>query len=306
MLGALVIAAACGVALSACSSKDIAAGQTLVRVNNDEITVHQLNEELAHLDVTDMSVAAQTEQRKRVVDALIDRELLIVDAKHANLEHEPGIMQAMERAKLQILAQASLQKQLPIIAKPTQDEIDAYFKSHPDAYAQRKLYSIDQVQIANRDFTDGLDSELNDAKALEGVMVWLDLHKVPYIKTEYLDKSADLPPQMLEKLHSGDTAQLYVFKGSEKTSILFPIKLMDSPISPADANAEIADIIVSQKRKEATEAYLHKLRAAAKLEYVNLKSIGLSDPDMKRDDKPMPRQGGKEAESTERGVSGLK
>ncbi|MFC7652968.1 SurA N-terminal domain-containing protein [Pseudoduganella danionis] len=93
--------------LSACGNKESKPGQALVRVNGEEITVSQLNEELQRANV---QAPQQEAASKQLIESLVDRQLLVNEAVQDKLDRDPKVVQAIERAKALIIAQSYLQK----------------------------------------------------------------------------------------------------------------------------------------------------------------------------------------------------
>jgi peptidyl-prolyl cis-trans isomerase C len=102
LCAALILVAA---TLSACGekAKEKKPGQALASVNGEEVTVLQLNEELQRAGVT---AAQQDTASKQLLQVLIDRQLLQEAAAKENLDRDPKVMQAIDRAKSLIVAQA--------------------------------------------------------------------------------------------------------------------------------------------------------------------------------------------------------
>jgi len=111
---ALVLLVAVG--LSACGGKEKRVGQALASVNGEEITVLQLNDELQHANVP---AVQQETASKQLLESLIDRQLLQNEAVKDKIDRDPKVVQAIERAKALIIAQAYMQKRIGAIAKPT-------------------------------------------------------------------------------------------------------------------------------------------------------------------------------------------
>ena len=123
--GIFVLVATVG--LTACGSKEKKAGQSLVRVDGEEITVFLLNEELQRANVPS---GQQEAASKQILESLIDRQLIIAEAVRTKIDRTPNVMGAIERAKAQIIAQAYLQGVTAKIAKPSKAEIDEIGRAH--------------------------------------------------------------------------------------------------------------------------------------------------------------------------------
>lgn len=252
--------------LSACGSKDKAPGQSLVKVNGQEITVHQVNEELMRGNIPAEQKEAAT---KQLLEALIDRQLLQGEAMRDKIDRDPAVMQAIERAKAQIISQAYLQKRLAKVAKPTKEEIDAYFGSHPEIFTQRKIFDMSQLIIAAKDLSSDLKVLLGTAKSLEEVAAWLDGHKIAYTPHKMVRSSADLPPELIKKLQGMRKGQMIVIQEGDRNVLVVVNDIKESPVTAAIATPQIGQFLFNKKNKEASEAELARLRTAAKIEYLN-------------------------------------
>ncbi|WP_436835959.1 EpsD family peptidyl-prolyl cis-trans isomerase [Janthinobacterium lividum] len=264
----LVIAAG----MSACGgSKEKKAGQTLASVNGEEITVLQLNEELQRANV---SAVQQEAASKQLLESLIDRQLLQSEAAKEKLDREPKVVQAIERAKSLIIAQAYMQKRVGTIARPTKAEVEKYFTSNPQFFSQRKQFDMRELIIATADMNDDLKAAMDSAKSLEDVAAWLDTHKVKYGRAQLSRTSADLAPELSGKLLSMPKGQLFIIREGDRTLLISLADVKDNPVTLDAASPQIEQFLFNKKSKEAADAELARLRAAAKIEYLNKSVTG--------------------------------
>ena len=264
----LVIAAG----MSACGgSKEKKAGQTLASVNGEEITVLQLNEELQRANV---QASQQEAASKQLLESLIDRQLLQSEAAKEKLDREPKVVQAIERAKSLIIAQAYMQKRVGTIARPTKAEVEKYFTSNPQFFSQRKQFDMRELIIATTDMNDELKAAMDSAKSLEDVAAWLDAHKVKYGRAQLSRTSADLAPELTGKLLSMPKGQLFIIREGDRTLLISLADVKDSPVTLEVAAPQIEQFLYNKKSKEAADAELARLRAAAKIEYLNKGATG--------------------------------
>src|SRR5450830_1367746 len=101
----LVACLLAGLALTACGDKEKKPGQALVDVDGTEITVLQLNDELQRAAVP---AQQQESASKQLLEALVDRQLLLAQAEKDKLDRDPKVLQAIERANAMIIAQSYL------------------------------------------------------------------------------------------------------------------------------------------------------------------------------------------------------
>jgi EpsD family peptidyl-prolyl cis-trans isomerase len=256
----LVLAAVTG--LSACGNKDKKSGQSLAVVNGEEITVHQLSEELQRAGV---QPAQQEAASKQLLESLVDRQLLVGEAARDKTDRDPKVMQAIERAKSQIIAQAYIQKRLAGVTKPTKAEAEEYYKKNPQFFAQRKQFDMRELIIASKDFNDTLKVAMDAA---------ITLDEVKYARSQLSRSTSDLPPEMTSKLLSMPKTQLFLIREGERTLLLSLAEVKDSPVTLETATPQIEQFLYNKKNKEAADSELARLRAAAKIEYLN-KVVGV-------------------------------
>jgi EpsD family peptidyl-prolyl cis-trans isomerase len=260
--------------LASCDKKSTEAGgeakvgQSIVRVNGDEITIHQLNIEMQRANVRpeQQDVAGQ-----QITKSLVDRQILVQEAVKSKLDRNPNVMQAIESAKAQVLAQAYLESKAPAVA-PTEAEVVAYRTAHPEIFANRKVYVMDEaafvVDAAN---AQDLQSLSQTAKTVEDVTAWLDAHQIKYTRSNATHAAETVPAELLAKLNKMVAGDLIFVNGNGRTMVGRMVDIKNVPISDADAKPIIERILAGEGRKKAAEAELARLRGLAKIEYINKK-----------------------------------
>ncbi len=299
-----MVAIAIGVGVSGCEDKGQGKGasQSLVSVNGKEITVHQLNEELARANV---QAAQKDAASKQILNALVDRQLLEQAAIKAKIDRDPNVMQAIERAKSQVIAQAYLQAKVANVGKPTQEEVQMFYKQNPALYAERKLVEMEQLLLDSRHITDEFKATLGSFKTLQEVAAWLDGKGIQYDRGEVARSVAELPPQISERLKDARRGQLFVIGMGPRTMLVMMDSVKDSPVPLAEAGPAIEQLLANKKRKEVGEAELKRLRDEAKLEYFD-KSFDAANSAVPAAEVKQPAQPDHGNDDIAKGVSGLK
>lgn len=299
-----------GLGLVACGEKEKKSSQTLARVNGEEITLLQLNEELLRSGVP---AGQQDAARKQLLAALVDRQLLENEAVKEKIDRDPQVLQAVERAKALILAQAYMQKRIGNTARPTQAAARTYFDQHPEFFTRRKQFDMRELVLATADMNDALKAELDSAKSLDEVAVWLDQHKIKYARAELARNSSELPPEMTAKLVAMPKGQLFIIKEGARSMLISVADIKDSPVALEQAEPQIEQFLFNKANKDASEAELARLRAAAKIEYPNAAdapSVGTAavSPSVApaAASTPAPAPADASAVANDRGVAGLK
>ncbi|MES2901050.1 MAG: EpsD family peptidyl-prolyl cis-trans isomerase [Pseudomonadota bacterium] len=306
--GCALVIGAC-TALAACGDKDAPprSGQALASVNGKEITAMQLNDELQRANVQQSQADAAT---RPLLEALIDRQLLQNEAAKNNTDRDPKVVQAIERAKALIIAQTYMQNKIGGIPKPTQAEVTDYYHKHPDFFVNRKQFDMKQLVIDTRHLTDDVKRRLDASKSLDDVAAYFDERKVKYLRTQASRTTSDLSPEMSARLKTMAKGQLFVVKEGERSMFVSITDVKDNPASLELAAPQIEKFLLAKRGKDAADAELARLRASAKIEYLNKAASmaampaggvpGAAAPAAAR-----PAAGAAD-EATARGVAGLK
>jgi peptidyl-prolyl cis-trans isomerase C len=215
---------------------------------------------------------------KRELEALIDRQLLQEEAVRNKLDRNPVVLQAIERAKTDILAQAHLQSKFALIAAPTRAEIDAYFLAHPELFVGRKLFYIKQLVLDSKDFTPQLKQQVDRAASIEQVARWLDARRVHYERAQLARSSAELAPEMLAQLKTMRKHQLFVVKAGPQTMLDALHDVTPTPVTARAAAPQIDAFLRNMQREQVGALEIKRLRALAKIDYVNQQSSAAAPP----------------------------
>lgn len=263
-------AALAGLLLAGCDADKPAAdarpGQALASVDGEEITIMQLNEEMqrAGVPATQQKVAS-----KQLLQALIDRELLESQAAREKIDRDPKVMQAIERARSLIIAQAYMQKALGEAGAPTQAEIEEYFNQHPQFFAERRQLTMSQLILPNAAVTPELRAAADKAKSLDEVAASLEARQVPYDRAQVMRSTADLEPELASKLLANPKGQLFLLQEGPRALLIAIDAVHDAPVSLDLAAPQIAQYLAKRKNKELAQAEIGRLRATARIEYLN-------------------------------------
>lgn len=80
----------------------------------------------------------------------------------------------------------------------------------------------------------------------------------------------DLPPELVKQLPGRQVGSLIVIKLSPDRVMVAALEsLKDAPLSESQARPQIEQFLLNKKRKEAGEVEMARLRASARIEYLN-------------------------------------
>ncbi len=263
LCGALLLVASMG--LSACS-KEKGGGQSLARVNGEDITMLQVNDELAHANVP---ADQQQDASKKILESLIDRQVIIDEATREKIDRSPGVLQAIARDKAQIIEQAYVEKVLSKVDKPTTAEMSDYFHNHPEIFGNGKLYHMNSLLIAGKDMDDKLKAEMASAKSLDEIATWMTSHNVHFARGVASRTTMNMPPEMAARLMSMHAGQMFVVNEGGNSMIISIADIKDNPIAFEDAAPAIEQYFKIKNTKDVVDAEIKHLRSLAKIEYLN-------------------------------------
>ena len=253
--------------LAACGGdKQKKVGQALASVNGEEITALQLNEELQRAGVP---AAQQEAASKQLLEALIDRQVVENVALKEKIDRDPKVMQAIERAKALIISQAYMQKKLSGMAPPSKAEVEDYFNKHPELFSNRKQFDMRQLLIASKDMNDALKQVIDKSKSLDEVAAWMESNKIGFARGQVSRTTTDLAPELVAKLQSMPKGQLFIINEGERAMLMTIVDIKDVPVKLAAAAPQIEQYLVNTRAKDAAKQEMDRLRAAAKIEYLN-------------------------------------
>ena len=260
------LAAGCG------DKKDEASVQTApvqvaAKVNGAELTAQQVNyalQRIPNLD-EDQTKAASLQ----MVRNLVDQEVIAQKAVSDKLDSDPTVVQALEAARRQILADAYMNRKLGEPAEPTDAEVADYFDKHPELFAKRKIYRLQELSIkAPQDKHEAIRAKLNASKNLNEFAAWLQAENYPVKAAQGVKAAEQLPLDMLPRLAQVPAGQAMVADVPEGLLVIVVAGAQTQPVTLEQAKPAIARALKTQARQKAAKAELDALKAAAKIEFL--------------------------------------
>lgn len=272
-LSALTLALA--LTLTGCGEKageEAKVTQVVAKVGKDEITVHQLNFELGRL-AGNLPANLTPEQRKQtanqVLRGLVDQQLLMQKAIEDKLDRDPKVVQTLESARRQVLAQAYLDKITSAAAKPTEQEIKDYYDKHPELFSERRIYRLQEiaVQVTPQNAAQ-VQEKIASVRNLDDFVAWLRENNIPARGVQSVKAAEQLPLEILPRLHAIKDGGAITLTGNNQVTLLVVAGSQMQPVSLQQATPAIERFLLNRKKRELAEAELKRLRDASKIEYL--------------------------------------
>ena len=245
-----------------------AATQVAARVNADEITVHQVNYVLARSQNVTPEVAAQA--KRDILDRLIDQHLARQKAIENKLDRSPNVMQAIEAAKSEILARAYLEQIAAAIPKTAPWETQKYYKEHPELFAQRRLFDLEELAfVAKGDVVKGLHERLSKAHSMQDIADWLQSRGVKFVANRGVRAAEQIPLEILPKVQAMKEGQIQLFEaGGERFQVIRVVAYKAEPVDEQTATPRIQQFLFNRRSSEVMAKEMKRIKEQAKIEFV--------------------------------------
>lgn len=259
-------------ALSAgCGRKDEpkkATTQVAAKVDSYEITVHQVNDVLARTPNLAPEVAERA--KREILDKLIDQQLAGLQAVKKELDRSPRVMQAMQAARSEILARAYLEQVTGALPKPSPEETKKYYAEHPELFAQRRVFSLEEIAVAAKgDVGVALRQRVAKARTMQEIAEWLQAQGISFTPNRGVRAAEQLPLEMLPKVQMMKDGEMQVFEAGEgRLQVVRVAASKSEPVDEASATPRIQQFLFNRLASEAIANELKQLKAQAKIEYV--------------------------------------
>lgn len=237
-------------------------------VNDREISIHQVNHLLGRTPNINPEQAEQV--RRQALERLIDQEVVLQKAIDQKLDRDPRVMQAVESARREIIARAYVEQVMGQQAKPTSDEIKAFYDEHPELFRSRRVYTFQEIAVRTTDQEQlaKLQNQLRKAKTMAEVAAWLKGQDISYSANTVTKAAEQLPVGLLPKFHAMKDGQVGFVSGREGVSLVHLQASSAAAIDEKAAAPIIEQLLLARKRNEAAGKDVKQLRTLAQVAYV--------------------------------------
>lgn len=268
-VGPLVGIVACSLLLAACGDKDEtrAASQTAAKVNKEEITVHQINFVLQQQRGLR---AEQTDAASRqILERLIDQELAVQQADALKLDRDPRVVQQLEAVKREVLARAYAEKVGEAAARPTPEDIKAYYDANPALFAERRLYSLQELRIeAPAERVPELRERLQAAGNINGFVEFLRAEGLRYTANQAVRAAEQLPLSSLQTFAQMKDGQALINPAPGGAVVVVLAGSRMQPVGEEQARPAIEQFLLNDRKRKLLEEDRQRLRQDAAIQYV--------------------------------------
>ena len=120
-----------------------------------------------------------------MLERLIDQVLARQKAIDEKLDRDPLVIRQIEAARLEIISRAYFEKHGQGALKPSRADVEAYYRAHPALFAERRVYSLQEVSIdASPEQIEVLKTTLQGSKTFADFVAYLKANNFKYAGAE--------------------------------------------------------------------------------------------------------------------------
>lgn len=237
MLGALLLAS-CG----GDGSKEAPKGQVVATVDGKEITAAELRMEMQNVPA-DPKVAQAVQEA--ALQRLINRKLLAAEATKRELEKSPLAAMYRSRAEEQSLVDLLQMTIASGVPKVSDDEVNDYVSSHPTAFSQRRLVSVEQLLVPEIDAA--IVKRMEPINTMPEIEALLNGASVKFVRSGDVLDTLSMPSEAAAKIAALKVDEIFVIPTGAGAQVARVISNRVEPLAGEEAQ-RIARSMLSQQR----------------------------------------------------------
>ncbi len=264
----MALAVAGATALAGCNKQEetqAVTGQVIAHVGQDDVTQQELDNELR---IDNIPADKRSDQVvKTVLGRILERKYLVQQAIAAKLDREPTTRLDILRSREQVLAGAYVQRELGAkVAAISNDETGAYIAAHPEKFAKRQVFQVEQVSFPPQKDMELLAAATKDFKTMDQVEAKLNDLGIKYSRGTAALDGATIPSEMLKPLEARKPDDIFFVRSRTGGSFFKVLSADDRPLAGDQANQFARRELASDLAKKEAQATSAAALAAAKFE----------------------------------------
>jgi EpsD family peptidyl-prolyl cis-trans isomerase len=259
-----VAAVSAALALSGCDQvKKLAgggkpSGQVVATVDGEEITSLQLRAELGNFGSRDPNVMKAAQQQ--ALQRIILRKLLAEEARKMKLDKGTDYTLQVERGQETLLAQLYQRKLAAQTSQPNRTDAQAYVNAHPEMFANRRVFFVDQVIAAPSKIPP---EQLRPLKTLDEVKALLATNGVQYQENAVVLDTLTGNPQLVKAVLGLPPGEVFVIPQGQSLLFNQVTATRSTPFIGDMAEAFAMNTMRGQKAQEYVAKKITDLRKGA-------------------------------------------
>lgn len=240
-------------------------GQVVAVVNNDEVTVQELNAEAQAAQLPATS-ASDKQAVAALLQRVVDRNLLADYARREGLDRGPDYVARKRQMDQALLADLAVRKLSGGSPNPTSAEVEAYITSNPLLFAERQQLKLDQIRFPTPPQADVLKT-ITAAPTLEGVIAQLDARGIKYVRGAASLDTGGIDAAAVRQILALKPGEAFALSTAGQTFVSVVTGNAPVPVAKTDWPAIATNALRNQRLSKLMADSLKQLRTSAKIEY---------------------------------------
>ncbi|MBN8814169.1 MAG: EpsD family peptidyl-prolyl cis-trans isomerase [Sphingomonas sp.] len=260
--GWLLVAVAATSLLAACQKAPT--GQVVATVDGNEITLTELNAELATMQIPPN--ADKKLVQNAALERIIERKLLANAARQEGLDQNPDFIVRRQQTEDALLVQMLAKKIAGGLKTPGAGEVSKYMADNSNMFAGRTIYAVDQIQFDTPKRPDAL-KELGAAHSMTDVVAVLDKNGIKYDRGNAQMDSAMVPAPMMAQILKVPAGEPFVVPLGPKVTVSVITGSKPAPMAGDQVRPVAVNAVKNAELGKMLQQRLSTERGKAKIQY---------------------------------------
>ncbi len=270
--------------LAACDkTAELPDGQVVATVDGKEVTIHELNAELAQVRADQNTPRKLLEQV--ALARVVERKMLANEARTMKLDARPEFLLSQTRASESLLVQALQAEVTGQVPRATREASQKFVEENPQVFADRRIFTLDQIQFLRPQNLEQLP--LARAKTMDEVERILIDASIEYRRAPQQIDSLTINPKLtseVTRIASAENPEPFMFIDTPPNAIgqvVFVNNVIETKVQPFTGERAInyAEVVLQQQSvQKRLASELERWKEAYKPKIVYAKNYGPPDP----------------------------
>lgn len=240
-------------------------GQVVAVVNNDDVTVQELN---AEAQAAQLPAASANDKQAvaALLQRVIDRNLLADYARREGLDRGPDYVARKRQMDQALLADLAVRKLSGGSANPSSAEVSAYIAANPLLFAERQKLALDQIRFPTPPQADELKA-ITAAPTLEGVIAQLDAKGIKYVRGAAALDTGGIDAAAVRQILALKPGEAFALSTAGQTFVSVVTGKAPVSVDKAAWPTIAANALRNQRLTKLMADSLEQLRTSAKIKY---------------------------------------
>ncbi len=252
--------------LAACSGHKKNVTQSAARVDGTEITTTQINYRLQR--ERGLRPEQMDEAGRKVLEQLIDEQLVVDRAEKVKMDEQPEAMQAMAAARREVLSRAYIEQAALTVPAATEQQMHAYFDDNDALFAHRRVYTLQEyLAKVPEDQIPVLRAMVEGGKSPADIEAWFKARDLPFKAQQSTHPAEQIPLNSLKALAATADGHGLVASSGSQVHVTYVTSSVLAPVTYDKAKPAIGQFLSGGARRKVAEANIAALLTSGKVTY---------------------------------------